>query len=56
MTNVRPDEIAGGLGRQMSGYLEIGNSNSHGTRPFYYNRLDDPVDSDQKVVNKVLSS
>jgi hypothetical protein len=29
------------------GYLEIGNSNSHGTRPFYYNNLDDPVDSDK---------
>ena len=25
----------------------IGNSNSYGTRPFYYNHLDDPVDSDQ---------
>ena len=24
-----------------------GNSKSHGTRPFYYNHLDDPVDSDQ---------
>jgi hypothetical protein len=23
------------------------NSKSHGTRPFYYNLLDDPVDSDQ---------
>ena len=36
-----------GLGREIQGYLEIGNSNSHGERPFYYNRLDDPVDSDQ---------
>ena len=31
------------------------NSNSHGARPFYYNHLDDPVDSDQQVVNKNLS-
>ena len=30
-----------------SSSLKIGNSNSHGTRPFYYNHLDDPVDSDQ---------
>ena len=30
-------------------------SKSHGTRPFYYNHLDDPVDSDQQVVNKDLS-
>ena len=32
-----------------------GDSNSPGTRPFYYNHLDDPVDSDQEVVNKDLS-
>jgi hypothetical protein len=35
--------------------MAIENSNSHGTRPFYYNDLDDPVDSDQQVVNKDLS-
>ena len=34
--------------------LEIGNSNSHGTRPFDYNHLDYPMDSDQ-VVHKDLS-
>ena len=28
---------------------------SHGTRPFYYNHLDDPVDSDQWVIKKDLS-
>ena len=33
--------------REGVGHLEIGNSDSHGTRPFYYNHLDDPMDSDQ---------
>ena len=36
-----------GLGRWIKGYLESGNANSHGTRQFYYNHLDDSVDSDQ---------
>ena len=32
-----------------------GNSNSHGARPVYWNRLDDSVDSDQQIVNKEVS-
>jgi hypothetical protein len=27
----------------MYGFLEIGESTSHGARPFYYTHLDDPV-------------
>ena len=43
------------LQAMIEGYMEIGCSNSHGTRPFYYNHLDDPVDSDQQILNKDLS-
>ena len=39
--------IVPALGRQIQGYLGIGNSNSHFTRPFYYNPPEDPVDPDQ---------
>ena len=42
------DDIGGSSGKVDKGCLEIGNSNSHGTRPFYHNHLDDPVDSDQQ--------
>jgi hypothetical protein len=47
-------EPAGVVDRRLPGKK---NSNSHGARPVYLNRLDDEVDSDQYVVdNESLSA
>ena len=47
-----PDERLDLPGGWILGYLEKGDSHSHGARPVYSKHLDDSVDSDQEVVNK----